>query len=144
MALLVVSFLHLAFGIAEAVILSRNDARNECGPEIWGCIVMCCVVHFILFMQQTYTNKHSNNNDESIENNKLSYIANSACSIWAMVCYYNTSSECVDHFKDKYSDLWNMLFAEVILFYIGLGVLVIMMVASCFVLKNNSKYVNQQ
>ncbi len=121
--ILCATLVHLGFGVVEAIILSKNNAKGECGPEIWGCIVMCCVVHLGLFIVRCCGRAKKESDDK--EGTFLWQLGSLACIVWVMICYYNTRSDCVDHYKKMYPHLWNILFAEVILFYIGLGITVI-------------------
>ena len=41
--------------------------------------------------------------------------------VWSCVVYFDTSSECKDHFQDAYPRLWDCVTGEVIVFFIVLA-----------------------
>jgi hypothetical protein len=121
---------HLALGITEAIILSHNaEAKNACGPSIWGCILMCCIIHFIL---ATFNGNARNEKPGDDKGNSLLYLASLASSIWACVCYFNTDTDCVNLFDNSFHTLWKMVQVEMIIFFISLVVFAVCCVIACY------------
>jgi hypothetical protein len=133
----VLTFFHLSIGIAESIILSdHSDAKNACGPSIWGCILLCCIVHLVLFLLQ-YGNRRREEYPGR-DNVSVWHFASLAGSIWSCVCYFNTSNDCADVFNNNYTSLWKMVHVEVIVFFIGLCMLLLFCMLQCFVMNNST------
>jgi hypothetical protein len=123
---------HVALGITEAVILNNNlDAKNECGPAIWSCICACCVIHFIVGFYTFFNTMYKLTIDPEAKDNQTINLASAAFTVWAMVCYYRSGSDCVELFTNVYPSLWKMVVMEVVLFYIGLCFLGLLIVIGC-------------
>ncbi len=130
---LFLTILHLCYGIAEASILSESlSAKSACGPGIWYCILIRCIVHFFMFMiyladcgvgLRTISERITDLNtfDKEIRFNNIKnrwHTFSLASSIWACICLYGTESECVTYFEDNYKKLWSMLGVEVYTFFV--------------------------
>jgi hypothetical protein len=119
------------FGIAEAVILSAStEAKHACGPAIWYCILVCCILHFLVGLVNLLIvcgDKETKKKSSSFASLSL------AVTIWAMMCYYDTSDDCTSTFKADHADLWKMLTMEVVLFYISMGLLGLLILMMCCV-----------
>ena len=119
---------NLGLAIAEAVILSRNtDAKSECGPEIWICILVLCIFRFLGTAVQLKVQKSQNLEEGGVV--RLDFSVGLGLTfflgIWSVYAFHATSSECKALFQDKYLDLWKLIMAEAISFYIVLGILVL-------------------
>lgn len=120
-------------GVTESVVLSRStDAKHECGPAIWYCILACCIIHFI----SGFVTIFSLCQDSEKRNKSGAFsLVSIGVAVWAMICYYDTENVCIDLFKNNYNDLWTMVFIEVVIFYIACGILgVVVVVAGCYCL----------
>ena len=103
--------LSLALGTTEAVVLNYTTAaKNDCGPAIWGCIVLCCVCHFITtgsalaeFAKLFMASEFNTDNKKKVQ---LVHFASIAGSIWAVVARYDTTDECAARFNEEYHNLW--------------------------------------
>lgn len=131
----------LALGTTEVVVLNYTTAaKNDCGPAIWGCIVLCCVCHFITtgsalaeFAKLFIASEFNTDNKKKVQ---LVHFTSIAGSIWAVVARYDTADECAARFNEEYHNLWIMIEVETYLFFIGLGLLglacCIICCGSCF------------
>lgn len=118
---------NLVFGIVEAVFLSQNlNAKYECGPAIWYCILSCCIMYFVSSSRMFHLARHQN-----ARPNEAIYLIYVIPKIWAAVCYYDTQQYCVDVFNDKYPDMWNLVILETVMMYIDCAVAGFGIYASC-------------
>ncbi len=145
-------WLNLSYGITCAVLLNNNtNAKYECGPAIWYCILLLCVTHFMLFAQKfTNDDKFDERGKRFITWDTINQVTQEdnqrdiwraihfiGC-VWACICLYDTRNECIDVFEDKYSKLWTMIKVEVYTFF---GLLAIATLKICTITINKSRTV---
>lgn len=122
-----ISIVSLSFGIAEAVILSANkEAKNACGDGIWYCVLVLCILHFCNIIAEICRLSSDEKNISSLPFIIL------VINIWACVAFYDIDTDCRDMYMDKYSDLWYMLYAEVITSFIAFGICGVYCCCGCF------------
>jgi hypothetical protein len=116
---------HAVVTIIEIAILAGStDAKYECGPAIWYCIMGCSIIHGIMFVLVTCKLTHLGYLDAVNKLNTLlnqCYLLLFVLGIWSCVCWYDTKLECVDLFKSDYNKLWIMINVEVIAFFVIFG-----------------------
>jgi hypothetical protein len=127
--------------LIEAFILRcKTDAKYDCGPGIWYCILIWCITHIVMFAITFYEfvrtfhtwlyeiKTPAISNEVLNKLNSLNERVNLVCvglGIWACICLFTTKSECVDVFSNEYSRLWNLIYLEVIVFFVVIAVLTI-------------------
>lgn len=122
-----ISIVSLSFGIAEAVILSANkEAKNACGDGIWYCVLVLCILHFCNIIAEICRLSSDEKNISSLPFIIL------AINIWGVVAYYDIDDKCHTVYVDKYPDLLNMLYAEVITSFIAFGICGVYCCCGCF------------
>ena len=127
--------LNLVLFIIECIILNKSvDSINICGSAIWECILCLCIAHSINsilsiygFISEFTVSCRSIKKTEFIVKN-IVILCNVILYIWAMVCYYANDISCTSLFKDQYKNLWNVLFVEVIVFYVLLGIFALIII----------------
>jgi hypothetical protein len=149
------TLMNLSYGITNAVLLANNtDAKYECGPAIWYCILLLCISHFMIFADKfTNTDKFDSNGKRLITWDTINQITQSdnrrdiwkafniiGC-VWACICLYDTRNSCIDVFESDYSNLWTMIKVEVYTFF---GLLAIAMLRICTVTVRRSRTVRVQ
>lgn len=120
LALLLAGFT-FSLAVTEAVYLKQNtEAKHECGPAIWYCILACCIAHFLslvsMLIGSIVDEKHRS------KTNAFSLVT-LGIAIWVMICYYDTEQTCANLFQNVYPNLWLMLTIEVVVFYILCGLI---------------------
>jgi hypothetical protein len=127
----ILSIIHFCCGLTEAIILSEfTDAKRDCGPGIWYCIMSCCIIHFFLFIIELIEAITDFRKFELADHLRYTLFL---VRIWACVCMYDTSIECVAHFEDNYGRLWIMIRFEAIIFILFITLGVVAWFASCFI-----------
>jgi len=117
------TLLQLGYGIAEAVILSGStDAKGECGAAIWYNILVCCILHMIAGVVTPCVAAVAMSSDDEDSKPSSSSALGLGVAIWSCVIYFDTATDCKNTFQDLYPHLWNAVEAEVILFFIVLGI----------------------
>ena len=116
---------HLGFGIANAYVASQTTtAKGECGAAIWYCVMVLSIVHFLAFvfgLCEGILNSAKEENKKS-SSNAFSFVV-IGINIWACVAYFDASNDCSTFYKDNFGMLWNMLLANVIHFFVSLGMI---------------------
>lgn len=134
----VVTFGHLGFGIANAVVSSQTtSAKNEC-DEVWYCTVALAVLSLLVFVNGVWKLLKFScdldlNLSEERGTNWFSF-AHLAVSIWAIVIYFDASENCSDLYQSNWPMLWNMLLANVVFTFVCFGIIVWLFVCTCCVL----------
>ena len=127
--------LHALFGLAcLAVLIDTSGAKGLGAHYPWECILVLCIAHLISFvsgLRNFCKICGSSERTGLIWSDGVSLLG-----IWACVVYFDTNSEQKDELLNDYPNLWNMVFAEVILFFV-------MIFLSCCV-NNNSKKTTAQ
>ncbi len=104
--LILIFMWQFSYLIANVVIIinANEDAKYECGPYIYYCILCGILIHTvhigILFVGRCL----------SILG--VSQVLILFSSVWPVVCLYGTKLSCIRQFEDKHQSLWNMLSAE--------------------------------
>lgn len=125
----------LAFGIANAVVSSQNTgAKGECGEAIWYCIMVLAVLDFLAFFGGTTSTIKRTSGDSDGEKNAINWVGlgSLGVSIWACVAYFQVEPECHAFYEHRYPHLWNMLLANVIFFFVSIGMGVWIIFCYCF------------
>jgi len=121
------SLYNLGLAIAEAVILhDNNDAKNACGPQIWTCILVHCILRFVSIGMSVVVYRQKAREDEPVTltvQAQFNWVA--LIGIWAAYVFHSTDGDCKSLFQDQYPNLWNVVAAETITLYILLGVSVL-------------------
>lgn len=132
----------VGFGIANAYVSSQTtNARDECGA-VWYCVMVLAILNFLVFIDGISRLVQFLVTSKRVTSNGLVAICHVGVSIWACVAYYNSSLDCVNYYESNFSMLWNMLYANVIIFFVNIGILVCYIVALClwlFWLSKNNK-----
>jgi len=129
----VFSCLSLAYGIAEAVILSGSkDVKSEdcTNAAIWYNILVTCILHFISFVSLAFGACLVTGDSDSQKGGESSLIG-LGVAIWSCVIYFETSKDCADFLDDNYHHLWQAVLAEIVLFFVMIGMIVIMCGGAC-------------
>lgn len=135
-ATVVLTLYHLAFGIAEAVILSDTaDAKDECGAAVWYNILVLCVIHFLTGVSTpcAFLQSVSADSDDA-KSEKTGTLVTLGLAIWSCVIYFDTSDECKDRFQDTYPRLWDCVEGEVFAFFVSIGLVALLFVAAFIVM----------
>ena len=130
---LLITISHLGFGIANAYISSQTtDAKGECGDAIWYCVMVLAILSFFAFFNGLWQlfKLFSSEDDYKKSINWLT-ICHLGVSIWACIAYFNASDTCADFYRTNFSMLWNILFANVVFFFVSLGIIVWVCISSC-------------
>ncbi len=127
----VVSMMHFCYGLSEAIILSQTmDSKRDCGPGIWYCIMSCCIINFFMFVIELLKVITTDKEHEFAQNIRYTLFL---VRVWACVCMYDTSLECIAHFEDNYGRLWSMIRLETITFILSVTFVGVTMVATCVI-----------
>jgi hypothetical protein len=114
-------------GLLEAVELrDAPDAKYECGPGIWYCILIWCITHFASipinfmafadFMEPLTIKAEARFMINSLQERiNLVFVG---LGIWTCICLFTTKLECTDLFKNEYTKLWRLLILEVSMFFV--------------------------
>ncbi len=130
---LLVTIAHLGFGIANAYVSSKTtDAKGECGDAIWVCVMVLSILSFFAFFNGLWQlfNLFTSEDNEKKSTNWLA-IGHLGVSIWACVAYFGASASCADFYQTNFPMLWDMLLANVVFFFVSLGIVVWVCVSSC-------------
>ena len=134
-AFAVLSAMSLAYGIAEAVILSGSKGvkSEDCtNAAMWYNILVTCILHWISFVSLAVGACFAGgSSDGESKNGGESSLIGVGVAIWSCVIYFETSSECESFLKDAYPYLWNAVLAEIVLFFVVLGLLVLVCCGAC-------------
>lgn len=118
----------LGFGIASTAIAGENsDAKDECGPAVWYALLFVGITHLMSFLNFAISVCLQTSKS------KLTDALIVATSIWCCVAYFGVSDDCADFYDDKFPDLREMLLANVVLFFVGIGISVFFICAGVFV-----------
>ncbi len=127
----ILSMMHFCYGLSEAIILSQTmDSKRDCGPGIWYCIMSCCIINFFMFVIVLLKVVTANKEHEIAQNLRYTLFL---VRVWACVCMYDTSLECIAHFEDNYGRLWSMIRLETITFILFVTFVGVIMVATCVI-----------
>lgn len=134
------SLFNLGLAIAEALILDRTtDARHECAPQIWTCILVSCIFRFLTSGVTLVVSREDANGrlrqNISVAANLLHFLG-----IWSVYLFHTTRSECKQIFQADYSDLWHLIEAEAVSFYIISGICILGMAYRRYAVDNQSSY----
>lgn len=137
----ILSTVMLGFGISSAVITGQNnDAVGECGPAIWINLLVWTILDFllwiILFGAACIIADSNDSNDTNAEKFAGGGGASFGVFIWSCVIIFNTSDGCREHFENVFPQLWSMVYAHVILYFVllgcvGVGILFGLLFAMC-------------
>ncbi len=117
---IVIGLLCLSLGISEAIIASSNTStKNYCGYNLWDCCVALSVINFMIFL---FTIPYIQNTKNTCY--PLSSMCRFGFQIWACVAVYSTDEKCIDKFQKNAGNLYRVLQAETIIFFIDIGVYV--------------------
>ncbi len=132
---IVMGVAYLAFGIANAVISAENtDAKGECGHAIWYCVMFLAVLGFIGCAETVIVFAMTMIRETELKNRTTwSGDAIMGVSIWACIGYFEADDECIDFYTSNFPDLWKMLSANVIFFFVHLVIIVIVLTAVCVI-----------
>jgi ABC-type transport system involved in cytochrome c biogenesis permease subunit len=116
-----IALANLAMVIVEIIFVAKYpEAEHACGHHIWGLVIFDLILRGIVVLACF---------QESVQEDPYNYtqavISPLASGIWSMVAYYNISNECQSEFSNAYPQLWTLVFVNVILFYISLGLIVL-------------------
>lgn len=134
------SLFNLGLAIAEAVILDRTtDAQHECAPQIWICILVSCIVRFLtsgvtLVVDREVVNDRIHTKI-SLATNLVHFLG-----IWSVWLFHTVGGDCKHIFQAEYPDLWRLIEAEAISFYIVCGVCILGLVYRRYVADNQPSY----
>ena len=120
------SLYNLGLAIADAIIASQNKgAKDGCGSTVWGCVVMCCVVRFVIGgVHSTKIQRRLRNREEGDESMRTYVVQSFGPSlfwIWTLIVFHGTTGDCLSYYKTNFPDLWTMITIEAITFYVTLG-----------------------
>ena len=128
MSIILLLLIHLGFAFTEVVILAYNYIERECGPSLYACIIYCCAMHFLMAFYLFSLRRREQENYALLVN----LLFGSGSGIWSFICYYNTSLDCSLIYRENYKNLWNVLLAEVVWYYILLAVFVVWLTGACY------------
>ncbi len=110
-------------GLVEVrYLLMSLEARCDGDPGILVCILIWSITHFAVCILKVYelncylrlSPLPYNVNRKLISLNERFTLVFLGLGIWTCISLFNTKSECVDVFSNKYSALWNLIYLEVI------------------------------
>ncbi len=101
--------------VESAYIVLSIDKKIHCGYEFWGCFVSICLINWVFVTAYTAAPE---------TRDLIPYAIISVCRVgfqaWACVAVYGTDADCIDRLRDKTPQIYNLLFAETIIFFIEL------------------------
>ncbi len=114
--ILILIFLwQFSYLIANTVIMinANEDAKYECGPYIYYCILCGILIHTvhigILFVGRCLSILGFEIASCTLN---VSQVLILLSSVWPVICLYGTKLSCIRQFEEKHQSLWNMLSAE--------------------------------
>ncbi len=116
-------FTNICYAIIELIILhDSTSAEHECGPDIFYCLITCCVSHYLVLI--TYLYCAPPYCFYTLQHHKYKIMVGMLLPgfIWSVVCGTATDDDCKTFFKDNYLHLWNMVIAE---YFTGMILMVI-------------------
>lgn len=115
-------FIFFFSGIAEIVVLSKEKLTDdECSANnIWYCILCLCIVHLTYFIACRYETRY----ECHALINAVPLYPMIGFYIWSHISYYGLSDECMKYMVTNHVIILNLVFAENILFYILIVILV--------------------
>lgn len=129
-ALLFSFIVHLRFGVSEAVVAITNfDAQNKCEMRIWGNVVFNSCINIAIAIG-TYIAYHKHSHIANIDNidgytkytdraKNISALFTVLVFIWSCISIFGAKNNCVE-----YPHVRNMVWAEVIVMFITVGIIV--------------------
>ncbi len=129
---LMLGLTNICMFIVGIVAVSKDrPSKDECGPEIWGCVLAITIVRGLTI----FYSKES-------EDKPLVYL--NVFHIWALVCYYTISDDCQKTYEDNHDLLWRVLFIEVVLFYVGTIIVTLMCCVILTLARNEETYFHKE
>lgn len=108
----IISVVNLSFGLASLIIsLNSLSANGECS-NVWTCIFLLGIVQTLAGIVALYSCTQHNTILTLLQVLSVCFL------VWAIVLrLYEVHGECRHFYESKYSDLWNMLTAQMWLLF---------------------------
>lgn len=124
---LLIMMLNFTMTVLEITAIGMNtSAQNVCGLDIWYCLMTCAICRCLsgLIIATGLTSALC---CESGDGGFVGLCINVPLllvgGVWSVTGFYSLDTTCVELFTNHFSPLWTLLYAEVVMFYLLVGLL---------------------
>ena len=119
------TLLYFGYALAASIILGASTgARHACGDAVWWCVLCLCIINWLLFLRSILVflanlcGRGGNDDSKNGQGDVIAFVIN----IWSVIAYFDMSESCQEEFNIHYYHLRQMLLANVILFFVCIGI----------------------
>lgn len=119
---------------AYILVLAKN-LGNLCGHSLYGCIIVMCIAHWVYTAEAIYNwfsllIFRAPSMEEKNVRTKVARLVVLLLFIWPCVAYFDMDASCVRTHKNRLADLYNLVLAEAVYFFVHISISVPLLAAA--------------